>query len=162
MKLVNCSTSKWTRRSVLKKAEVGGYPNAADTLRTYKTVKNDFGSVIKELNSLGYCVSFPDIDGSSPTTSSGNLLVVAVTPPLAAVSHTTTSPTPPTPSLVVVSYTTNSESVTKDTTTLEVDVEMANANAVHKEARGKMRCISLKALKSKSSDIRPFKKHKKN
>lgn len=151
--------------SVLKKAEVDGYPNAVDTLRTYKTVKNDFGSLIKELNSLRYRVSFPDVDGSSPTTSSGNpppMPVVAVTPPPAAVSHTMASPTPPTSPLVVVSHTANNESVTKDTTTLEVDVEMANANAVHKEARGKMRCISLKALKSKSSDIRPFKKHKKN
>ncbi|PQQ10902.1 hypothetical protein Pyn_05489 [Prunus yedoensis var. nudiflora] len=73
--------------------------------------------------------------------------VFAVTPPPTAVSHTKASSTPLTPPPVAVSPTTSGESVITDTITLEVDVEMMEANAVHKEARGNItwnsRCLLL-------------------
>lgn len=110
---------------------------------------------ILKLNPTRHCSSI--YRGSPPPVP-----VPSVTLPPAAVSYTKASFTPLTPPLVAVSPTTSGEFVITDTTILEVDVEMTDANAVHKEARGNKRRISPKALKSKSSDIRPFKKHKKN
>ncbi|CAB4315227.1 unnamed protein product [Prunus armeniaca] len=100
--------------SVLKKVEDGGYPNGTDIVAIYKSVENDLGNILGELNSLGYSTSFPNIKGNSHTTashptalavvspimSSGRSTSVplsAVTPLPVAVSHTMVSPIPPTP-----------------------------------------------------------------
>ncbi|KAH0995237.1 hypothetical protein GBA52_019101 [Prunus armeniaca] len=79
---------------------------------------------------------------------STSVLLSAVTPLPAAVSHTMVSPIPLTPHQLPFLPTINIESVT---TTSEVDVEMVDADAVHKKARGKKKRISPKTLKYRTS-----------
>ncbi|PQQ12695.1 hypothetical protein Pyn_05838 [Prunus yedoensis var. nudiflora] len=81
--------------SVLKMVVDSGKPYVAETVGMYETIENDLGNVVKELDSLGFCASFPKatltIEGRSHITTSGSPPPM----PVAAVSYTTASPTPP-------------------------------------------------------------------